>query len=378
MTGAPVRVLHLCAGNLYGGVERIVVECARSRALCRELEPVFGVCFAGRLEEEIESAGARCVRLGAVRFSRPQTVWRARRRLADLLVAEPPDTVICHSSWMFALAAPVVRRTSAQLAVWIHDCVSGQPWAERWARRTAPDVVIANSRFTAATVPALFDGVRSEVVYAPVAAGAPDAAFDRKRFRAAMGAADADVVILIASRFEEWKGHRLLADAVSRLTGEWRVWIAGAPQREHERAYLESLERHLAASGVQERVRFIGDRRDIASVMRAADIHCQPNTAPEPFGLAFVEALYAGLPVVTTAMGGACEIVTADCGVLVPPGDVQALANALQRLIADPGERRRLGSAGPARAAALCDPAEQLATLRRVAARPQMAAASSR
>ena len=59
--------------------------------------------------------------------------------------------------------------------------------------------------------------------------------------------------------------------------------------------------------------------------MHAADIHCQPNTAPEPFGLVFVEALYAGLPVVTTALGGALEILTDACGVLVPAGDAPAL-----------------------------------------------------
>ena len=53
--------------------------------------------------------------------------------------------------------------------------------------------------------------------------------------------------------------------------------------------------------GIAGRVRFLGERRDVAACMHAADIHCQPNTAPEPFGLVFVEALYAGLPVVTTA-----------------------------------------------------------------------------
>ena len=82
----------------------------------------------------------------------------------------------------------------------------------------------------------------------------------------------------------------------------------------------------------------------------SADIHCQPNTGPEPFGIAFVEALYAGLPVVTTRLGGALEIVNETCGVLVPPGDAGALAAALRRLIADPAERSRLGRAGPARA----------------------------
>jgi glycosyltransferase involved in cell wall biosynthesis len=97
--------------------------------------------------------------------------------------------------------------------------------------------------------------------------------------------------------------------------------------------------------------------------MAAADVYCQPNTGPEPFGVAFVEALYAGLPVVSAATGGAAEIVTTACGILVQPGDVDAVAEALGRIIADAALRRSLGAAGPARAAQLCDPARQLAAL---------------
>jgi glycosyltransferase involved in cell wall biosynthesis len=74
----------------------------------------------------------------------------------------------------------------------------------------------------------------------------------------------------------------------------------------------------------------------------------------------FVEALSAGVPVVTTAAGGAPEIVTADCGALVGPGDPHALAAALQTLIDWPDRRRALGEAGPARARALCDPTTQI------------------
>ncbi len=109
--------------------------------------------------------------------------------------------------------------------------------------------------------------------------------------------------------------------------------------------------------------------------MHAADIHCQPNTAPEPFGLVFVEALYAGLPVVTTALGGALEILTDACGVFVPAGDESALTEALRRLVTDAGTRRRLASAGPARAALLCDPARQLAALAALVQRSEPVAA---
>jgi glycosyltransferase involved in cell wall biosynthesis len=107
-------------------------------------------------------------------------------------------------------------------------------------------------------------------------------------------------------------------------------------------------------------VRFLGQRSDAPELLAAADVHCQPNTGPEPFGVAFVEALYAGLPVVSTALGGALEIVDESCGVLVPPGEVGELRAALRGLIADPAERSRLGRGGPARARALCEPRRAL------------------
>jgi glycosyltransferase involved in cell wall biosynthesis len=364
MTQAPIGVLHLCAGNLYGGVERIVAECARSRALCASMRPSFAVAFDGRLAQEIESAGVRCERLGAARLSRPLTILRARRALARVLAGSHPDAVICHSSWIYAIAAPVVRRTPAQLAIWIHDRVSGRPWPERWARLTPPDMVICNSRFTAATVPQMFPASRTDLVYAPVAAGDDISADSRAALRRSLGAAADEVVIAMASRFEEWKGHRPLVDALCGLQGGWRAWIAGAPQRPHERELAASLRARIASAGLTERVQFLGERRDVAAVLRAADVHCQPNSGPEPFGLAFVEALYAGLPVVTTAMGGATEIVTGDTGILVPPGDVPALRAALQQLVNEPARRRALGAGGPARARLLCDPARQLQALR--------------
>ena len=115
--------------------------------------------------------------------------------------------------------------------------------------------------------------------------------------------------------------------------------------------------------GIADRVKFLGQRADVPRLMAAADVYCQPNTGPEPFGLVYVEALYAGLPVVASAMGGAIEIVNDTCGVLVPPGDAAAVAEALRVLIANAGRRRGLGEAGPARARQLCDPTRQLTAL---------------
>lgn len=126
---------------------------------------------------------------------------------------------------------------------------------------------------------------------------------------------------------------------------------------------MEGLRAEAAALGIGPRVNFLGERSDIARLLAAADIYCQPNICPESFGITFVEAMYAGLPVVTTAIGGALEIVDGSCGMLVEPNEPAALARALGKLIEDRELRARLSAAGPAHAAALCDPARQMAHL---------------
>jgi glycosyltransferase involved in cell wall biosynthesis len=123
---------------------------------------------------------------------------------------------------------------------------------------------------------------------------------------------------------------------------------------------LDSLKTLAQRGGVADRIRFLGERTDVPAVLRAADIFCQPNTSPEPFGLSLVEALLAGLPVVTSGIGGAREIVDETCGVLTPPSDAVALAGTLRRLIVEPAVRRQLGAAAPLRPQAICDPSRQM------------------
>ncbi len=373
-----MRVLHCVAGNLYGGVESVVRTLAACRSLAPGMGAEFALCFDGRLADELRGEGVLVHRLGGVRFRRPWTVWRARRRLARLLRDRGAGVVVTHGCWPQMLFGPVARKEGRGLVFWMHDMARAPHWIDRRAARVAPDLVLANSHATAATLPRLYPDAPFRVVRYPVRAPDLDRAGARAAVRAELGAGPGEVVIVSACRLERWKGHGLLLAALGRLrdTPGWSAWLAGGVQRPHERAYLDELSAAADAAGVAGRVRFLGQRADVPRLYAAADVHCQPNTGAEPFGVAFVEALYAGLPVVSTDMGGAAEVVTGRCGVLVPPGDPAALADALARLIADPAGRARLGAGGPARAAELCDPAAVLPRLERllrgVAALPEV------
>ena len=364
----PLRVLHVHAGNLYGGIETILVTLVRCAALEPRLSHEFALCFEGRLAEELRSAGAPVHALGTVRASRPWTVLRARGRLRGVLAAGRYDVVLFHSAWSHALLAAAVPSPRPAVVFWLHGAIVEPGLLDQLARRARrPRLVIANSAYTLATAGALFRAARAEVFHQPLARPAEDTGSPARRelIRAEFGASVGDVVILHAGRMEAWKGHGDLLDALARIgdAAPWTCWFAGGAQRPSEARYAAALRARAAHLGLAQRVRFLGERRDLARVIAAADLYCQPNSAPEPFGNVFIEAMYAGLPVVTAAAGGPAEIVDETCGILTPLGNGAALEAALRSLLADAGRRRALGRGGPPRARQLCDPARQLAAL---------------
>jgi len=361
-----MRVVHVASGRLFGGIEQMLVTMARCRGVTADVDVAFAVAAPGRLDQELRATGAEIHALGDVRLSRPASVIQARSRLRRLLDEQPPAAIVCHAPWAFALFAPVGRRRGVPLVCWQHDRASGRSLVERWARATPADLVICNSKWTSRTAAALQPGVSVAVIHPPVTV--PECPPDtRAHLRRALFTDPADVVILSASRLEPWKGHLTLLRALGRIpqTRAWTLWIAGAAQRPHEERYVAALRQEVRRLGLESRVRFLGERRDVPMLMSAVDLFCQPNEGPEPFGVVFAEALLAGVPVVTTNLGGAPEIVAESCGRLVPAGDLEALANSLRELVGDSGLRERLGTGSRAHAAARCAPEVVLPQLAR-------------
>jgi len=242
-------------------------------------------------------------------------------------------------------------------------------WLEHWARRSPPDLTLCCSRYAAERISHLYPDSASSLVSYPVTPPEmPHSASDRETTRAVLGAPVGGTVFLQIGRWERHKGHLLHLEALGRLAGrkDWCCWQVGAPQRPHEVEYLAEVKALAVRLGIADRVQFLGWQDDLGRILAAADVYCQPNIAREPFGLSLIEALYAGLPVVSTPLGGPSEIVTEACGILVPPADPAALADALAALVNDPARRARLGAGGPPRARELCDPTNALGRLAEV------------
>lgn len=161
--------------------------------------------------------------------------------------------------------------------------------------------------------------------------------------RAELGLRSDTLVVGTLGRLEPQKGLDVLlraASSVRRRVRDVEFVVAGdGPLRER----LEALSREL---GLQDFVRFVGWQRDAARVLSILDVYCL-SSLWEAFGLAAAEAMALEKPVVATRVDGVAEVVQdGETGVLVPPGDPEALAEGLVTLLTDAGLRRRMGVAG--------------------------------
>ena len=144
-----IKRLHIYAGNLFGGIETLLISLAKEDVFSSSMIGHFALCFEGRLANELRAIDASKVNmLGEVKMSRPWTVIRARQKLKELLDREKFDVVICHSFWPQVVFGPVIKANHLPLIFWCHDTPNGKHFLERLAKRVSPDLVIANSFYT--------------------------------------------------------------------------------------------------------------------------------------------------------------------------------------------------------------------------------------
>jgi glycosyltransferase involved in cell wall biosynthesis len=161
------------------------------------------------------------------------------------------------------------------------------------------------------------------------------------------------------ARIDPWKGQQQLLEAFARVFRgrDVRLQLAGGAPFGHE-AFAESLRRRAGELGVGDQLDLPGHITDVDGLLAGWDVAVQASTRPEPLGQNVLQYLAAGRAVIAADEGGPAEwVVDGVNGVLVPPRDVDALAEALARLDADPALRARLGAAAAATPGLLDDAA---------------------
>ncbi|WP_375493259.1 glycosyltransferase family 4 protein, partial [uncultured Jatrophihabitans sp.] len=155
----------------------------------------------------------------------------------------------------------------------------------------------------------------------------------------------------VVGRISPWKGQDVALRALAHLP-DLRLRVIGSPIF-GEDDYLQQLRDLAAELGVADRVDFVGFVDDVEDELRRLDALVHASTVAEPFGQVVVEGLAAGVPVIATDAGGPREIVTDHVdGLLVAPGDADAMAGALRELAGDAALRAQLAENGVRRATA--------------------------
>jgi glycosyltransferase involved in cell wall biosynthesis/ADP-heptose:LPS heptosyltransferase len=356
----PRRVLHVHNSADIYGASRSLVRLIKTMDR-RQFEPLVVLPEAGLLKDFLEAHAVEVVlhsRLSLITrpvfyswriipflFNYPLSVlflWRIiRQRQIDLV----------HTNTGVILSPALAARLAGVSHVWhIRDWFQ-EFWnfwpALSWYIKTLSRKVVAVSNAIAdqfsprQNVMVIHNGFSLEEFKVPQESL-------RAEFRGRYGLQDHFVVGCVGRIKLVRKGQETLVQATALLQQRGRrlkALIVGAPFPGNE-AHLTQIQNLVRELKVEDSVVFTGELADPRTAYAAMDTLAMTSAQPEPFGGVVMEAMSMGLPVIATDIGGSLDqVVEGITGTFVPPGDAIALANAIEKLMDDPGLRRRMGGA---------------------------------
>ena len=356
-----ISILFLDHAEALGGAEYSLLWLIEQLQASSQWRPHLA-CPPGALADGVRALGAPVYPVAMPRLRRSSRLLRhwlsTARDIAA--IARDVDAAILHTNTIRAtmygiLAARLARRPLIwhMRDFWLSETPPTRPQLDDGLKRilcAASTRVIANSRATAAHLPC---PAKIEVVYN----GIPIHQYDVREpgiepFFQEWGIPSGAPVVGMAGRLRPWKGQRVflqMAAYIHRQRPDVHFLIVGGSPFGKDDAYVRELQALVARSNLTNFVTFTGHLSDIGSALAAMTIFVHPGE-PEPFGLVNIEAMAMGKPVIAFAHGALPEIVTPETGILVPPGDVNALAKAALSLLARPEYAAGMGKAGQARA----------------------------
>ena len=341
----PLRIAIMLESDGPGGAEVMVLQLSEElRRRGHVVVPVGPERGIGWLGDRFRASGFEPETFRLDRAVDPGCA----RRLAELFRRRAIDVVHSHEFTMAVYGAAAARAVRRPHIITFHG---GLQMLARWRRRVALRWAIRRSRATVAVSEStrrIFAGRLGipEAGFTVVPNGIAVRTGARESVRAELSLAEDELLIVAVGNVIPVKGHLTLVQALSRLpaTGpRWRLAIAG-----DLREAAPPIQEFATSAGLARQVVLLGRRLDVPDLLAAADVFAMPSLS-EGLPLALLEAMFAGRAIVASNVGGIPEVIRDGVqGLLVPPGDAAALAAALARLLGDPGERTRLGSAAQA------------------------------
>jgi glycosyltransferase involved in cell wall biosynthesis len=355
-----LRVAHLLDKNrLTSGSVVQMVEAAQGLA-ARGHQVVVGSRPGGDLEDACKAAG---MGFAAVPLRHPFDLETARR-LRALLRQQQVEVVHVHKGVAHALALIAASGLGWLPRVVVNRGVSFPlDILNRWKYRHPRVAAVVCVAAAVCEVVKASGGVRPQRVHV-VHAGTDCRRFDPERFdrealRAELGFGPQELLVGQVS-VRDWKGWRELVQAFVHIARQWpgaRLLLVGC-EPQAERRKVEAAAREL---GVEDRLRTLPFRADMPQVLAACEVVVDASWAGTGITGTVREAMAMARPVVATDCGGNRELVVDhEVGLLVPPRDVNALAEAIATLLGDGRLRQRMGRAGRQRVV------EQFSTARRI------------
>lgn len=335
-----MRVLHVETGmHLYGGAQQVayLLDGLARRGVDNVLVCPPGAAIGAHFHESpVDVVEVPCAGDLDLAF-----IGRLRRVIAE----QQPQLVHLHSRRGADVLGGLAARAAAVPAVLSRrvDNPEHRLWA-RWKYRRYARVICISEGIAAVLRDEGVDAQRIRVVRSAVDASAWTRPAPRTQLCAAFGIPEARVIAGVAAQLIDRKGHRVLFEALARMAPSRRPFVicfGQGPQR-------EALDTEVARLGLTDDVHFAGFRRDLPDWMGALDLLVHPAYM-EGLGVALLQAAAAGVPIVASRAGGMPEAVRdGENGLLVAPGDIEALRVAVERLCNDAALRRQLGDGGRA------------------------------
>lgn len=346
------RVLEFVTDFYIGGTERQVVNLARE--LDRSRFELHLACFKKRGEfmREVVSNGIPLSAYPIHRLLRPSTALQMLRLAGDLrrkriqIVRSYglyPNLFALPAAWLAGVPVRIasIRDTGDHLT-------PKQRRAQRWVSSFAQRVLVNAEAIKRRLLDEGYDPGRIVVI--------PNG-IDLDRFSGTaqgrilreLGVPPATPVVGVVARLNELKGIEYFLAAMAQVAKRFpgaRFLVVGDGRGPVGAAYRASLEREASLLGLHGRLHFTGFREDVPELLGELTVSVQPSLS-EGLSNVVLESFAAGVPVVATSAGGNSELVAHGInGLLAPPRDAQALADAVCLLLADPDRARQLGAEG--------------------------------
>lgn len=349
--GEATRIMYVIGGGEFGGAEQHLLGLVKSLDPS-QWNPHVAVFYEGEFAERLRKLGVPVTVLTPTGLS----AWFGMTPLRRLIREFKPAIIHTHGVRANVLGRLANKNEGfpAKLVTTVHSVLAlDYPtfWKrlifdrfEKWTWRYVDRFILVSRAMKQDLVKVGMPEQKISVIHNAIQLPAePPVRPEHSKLREELGLPQDAVLAGTVARLHPVKGHTYLIQAIARLQTSHPdvhyVWMGGGELE-------QQLREEVQAAGLADKIHMLGVRQDVPELLPQLDLFILPSIS-EGLSVAILEAMVAGLPVITTAVGGSPEVVSDGSeGLLVPSRNIDALYRALDQALSDPEHMKRMGQAG--------------------------------